>query len=180
MNSPFANIYLSLMQHIQDQLPAIKFIDMDYNQLENPERPLTDFPCVLVDFPEWTFTELSENVEEGKGMICCKLATDPYDETSSLTPDTYKQAALTILELEWQLYKILKGFKPTIAVDVDGNPTQQAKPLSRKFLTSDNRRPGLKVRPVHFSCSYTDYSAKKQTTRLPATPHITNEIDLSL
>ena len=151
MNSPFANIFLDLQNRITAQVPAVIFIDMDYGQLETKERPSVAFPCILLDFKSWKFT-------------------------SNITPETYKEAALSILDLEWQIYRALEGYKPVVAVDNTNTPTQAAHPMVRASIETDNRRPGLKVRELYFTTAFTDYSAKLQTTLAPATPVIADTI----
>lgn len=177
MNSPFANLYLSILERLltittgDPAKPVIRYIDLDYSQLEHNERPAVDFPCVLIDFTDFQFTELSQKAQEATGIIRLKLVTDPYDETDSNTPDTYKKAALAILDMEYQIYRKLHGWNPVVAVNGSGEPTQLARPLVRVNVTSDNRRPGLKVRPMAYQCAFTDYSAK--TARQTANPTIT-------
>jgi hypothetical protein len=180
MNSPFANIYLSLLQYINDQLPEIVYIDMDYGQLETKERPSVAFPCLLLDFQEFEYQELGALAQTTIGTLSLKLATDPYSSTSSITPDEYKEAALYIMDLEWKLYKVLQGFKPFSEYDNTNTPTAQTQPLIRRAVTSDNRRPGLKVRHLSFTCSFTDRSAQRTYATAPATPAITSTIDLTI
>ena len=176
MNSPFANIFLDLQNRITAQVPAVIFIDMDYGQLETKGRPSVAFPCILLDFKSWKFQELSLKAQTGDGIICVKIATDPYSSTSNITPETYKEAALSILDLEWQIYRALEGYKPVVAVDNTNTPTQAAHPMVRASIETDNRRPGLKVRELYFTTAFTDYSAKLQTTLAPATPVIADTI----
>ena len=165
MNSPFAQIFLALQTQITDILTplcpegATPYIDMDYGQLENKERPAVAFPCVLIDFTDWRFTDLSNLVQEASGNITMKLATNPYSGTSNIAPEDYKDDALNILELEYALYKGLEGKRPCTGIGV----------LGRIHYTSDNRRAGLKVRHITFSCSFQDYSAKRPMN-LVATP----------
>jgi hypothetical protein len=185
MNSPFANIYESILAQIStllndDSQPVFPYIDMDYGQLETKERPQVDFPCILIDFPSWRFTDLGNLVQSGTGNICLKIATDPYDATSNITPDQYRLAAQQILDLEWSVYKLFQGWAPAVVLDGSGTTTQPAKPMIRSNIDTDNRRPGIKVRELMFSSGFTDYSAKRTTTMAPATPIITDQIDLTL
>jgi hypothetical protein len=166
MNSPFAQIFLALQARIAEIIPDIGLIDMDYGQLESKERPAVAFPCVLVDFQNWQFEDLSNLVQTASGIIIVKLATDPYSGTDNITPDTYKQDALNIFELEYDLYKGLHGW----------NPGGNTGPLGRSYINTDNRRQGMKVRALSFSLSFQDYSAKRPQQIISAPANVTTQI----
>jgi hypothetical protein len=170
MTSPFAQIFLALQERITEEVPEIIYIDMDYGQLESRERPEVAFPAVLIDFPDWAFTDLSNLVQQAEGTVVLKLATDPFSSTSNITPDTYKEDALNILELEYRLYKAMEGWRPGTGIG----------PLGRIRIHSNNRRPGLKVRELTFSCAFQDFSAKRQQTIIAAPPAITTNLEIQL
>jgi hypothetical protein len=180
MNSPFANIIIDLQKYIHTIVPSIRYIDLDYGQLESVERPQVDFPCLLIDFITTNFEETGAGVQTAQGAIMFKLATDPYSATSSITSDIWIKDGLSILDLEWLLYKALNGYKPITEYDTDGNPIRQAQPMVRASATSDNRRPGIKVRQFMYTASFIDYSAKRPYPTAPATPNITDAIDTTI
>jgi hypothetical protein len=203
MNSPFANIYFSLLQQLSTILvtpspvpplnisvkdinpigllpgatPSINYIDLDYGQLDNPKRASVSFPCVLIDFKNWKFDDLGQQSQKAQGQIIIRLAADPYDNTSSITPVTNIESGLSILDIEWQLYCLLQGFRPSITIDPKGNPITTAQPMTRTTLLSDNRHPGLRIREITFSCAYTDFSAQPTPTTVSPSPTISPEID---
>ena len=174
MNSTFANIYRSLLDKINTltvsdpPVPAIKYIDMDYGQLEQ-ERPPASFPCLFIDFQDWRFTNEAKLAQIAEGNIVMKLAVNPYSSTSSITPEEARDMALYILDLESRLYVLLNGFRATSQVDPN-DPTvvvRQTTPLIRTATISDNRRPGLKVKEITFRCTFTDLSAMPQYRTIP-------------
>jgi len=166
MNSPFANIFTAIQARIADQVPDIVYSDMNYGQLHMPERPAVAFPGVLIDFQNWKFTDLGRGVQQAEGLIQISLFTDPYSSTMNVTPDTYKDAALAIFDLEMALFLALDGWKPL------ANTT----PLSRVSYTSDNRRPGLKVRELMFSHAFQDTAARQTPTIAKPSPSITDQM----
>ena len=172
MNSPFANIYKSLITRIKEQIPTIATLDMDYGQLEHADRPRVAFPAVLIDFGNWNFTDILDLVQMAEGVIHIKVATNPYSSTEANTPTTYLDDALAILDIEYALYQALGGWQADI--DTDGTKTS---PLARVNYHPDNRRPGLKVRQLTFETSFQDYSAERSTTLIPNPgPTVTDEI----
>lgn len=42
-------IYEQIKDRLEDQVPAIRFIDLDMQQFELYERPPVSFPCALID-----------------------------------------------------------------------------------------------------------------------------------
>jgi len=170
MNSPFAVIYQAIQARITAQVPALaNFIDLDYGQLEARERPAVTFPGVLIDFPEWDFSDLSNLAQEGDGYITIKLFTNPYSSSEAHTPTTFLQDAISILDLEYDLNIALHGWSPADGIA----------PMGRVKAGSDNRRPGMKVRILRYSCNFQDYSAQRTRTLIPgssAPPDI--EMDL--
>ena len=177
MNSTFANIYRSLLDKINTltvsdpPVPAIKYIDMDYGQLEQ-ERPPASFPCLFIDFQDWRFSNEAKLTQIAEGNIVLKLAVAPYSSTSNITPDQYIEMALYILDLEARLYVLLNGFRATSQFDPNDPTviTRQTTPLIRTASISDNRRPGLKVKEITYRCTFTDLSAMPQYRTIPTPP----------
>lgn len=177
MNSPFAKILIALQDFIPTALAAytpdggVIFVDLDHGQLDVREAPPVSFPCVLIDFQNWKFSDEAELVQIAEGDIVFKIATDPYSATSSITPDTWRDNALTILDMEHTLYQALEGRKIATAAD------KSTTPLGRIAYTSDNRRPGLKVRINTYTTSFRDYAARRPvSTVIKPNPAITGEI----
>ena len=166
MNAPFANIFLSLQEHIQASVAAIKYIDQDLGQLKSGTRPPIAWPCVLIDFEDFNFENLGENVQTARGIITLRLGFAPHSGSSQATPSPYQQQAIGYYDLEWSLHKALQGWPPG---DDYGH-------LSRISATTQKRTDAYRVRELRYSIAFEDYSAKYQRQFAPATLVITDQI----
>ncbi len=166
MNSPFANIFLALQQRIKEQLTTVAYIDQDLGQLKSGTRPPVSWPCVLIDFEEFDFENLGENVQTAKGTIVLRLGFAPSSNSSQVTPSPYLEQALRYYDLEWSLHKAVQGWAP--ADDLGG--------LIRTSATTQQRADKYRVRELRYSIAFEDYSTKYQQQYAPATIIVNEEI----
>jgi hypothetical protein len=150
MISPFATIYLALQKQIQNALPQIKFIALNSNQLQTDSRPALTFPFILIDFAEFSFQDLSDDVQTVMGYIDLLLGFKNSTAASSLSPTDVMQQSLIFLDTEWQLQNALQGWSPS--VDMGS--------LSRVSTTTIANKQNMQLRKIRYSIAYTDYSAK--------------------
>ncbi|MES1223385.1 MAG: hypothetical protein ABUT20_48265, partial [Bacteroidota bacterium] len=148
--SMYAQIYIAIQKRIAALVPEIKWIDLDVGQLENyGERPAVQFPCVLIDFPGATYSNLSQGVQLWDGNISTRLGFDPFSNTNHLTPDAVKFKGLEYLEIEQKLYAALSGFT------ADDN----MQPLVRISDATEGRDDKFRVRQTLFTSAAEDETA---------------------
>ena len=150
MNSPFANIFLSLQAHIQSSVTAITYIDQDLGQLKTSTRPPVSWPCLLIDFEDFDFENLSENVQIAKGTVTLRLGFATYSNSSQATPTAYLQQSISYYDIEWALHKAIQGWAPG---DCFGS-------LIRTSATTQKRTDNYRVRELRYSIAFEDYSTK--------------------
>ncbi len=168
MNSPFANIFLALQQRIAKEMPGINYIDQDLGQLRTNNRPPVSWPCVLIDFEDFDFDNLGENVQTAKGTVVLRLGFAPHSNSSHTTPAPYIEQAIGFYDIEWDLHKAIQGW----ATGVDYGS------LARTSTTTQKRTDNYRVRELRYSIAFEDYSTKWQQQYAPATLVVTNEIVL--
>ncbi|AYD48214.1 hypothetical protein [Arachidicoccus soli] len=170
-------MFLALQQFIKAKVPEIKWIDTEMGQLENygigegqNPRPPVLFPCVLIDFPETDFDELSQDVDWATIRIEFRLAFAQFSNTSNITPQTVQEAGLQYWELEKKLSQNLKGF---VTATPDGIPIHQ--PLSRKKAVTERRQYDsirMRVRSLLFTTTLEDFTAQEAMTTVIAPPSL--------
>lgn len=168
LESPEANLLQSLIDRITTVVPTIRFIEQDLGQLENYQsRPAVSWPCCLIDFEEFTFTDAQNFFNQiGEGIICFRVAHVKYTDSSNLTPALLREKSFQYYETEHKLYKALHGW----------NPPGYSKFLRRAALT-EKRDDDIRVRILKFATSYKDDSAKPVTTRVARpNPVMTDDI----
>lgn len=168
MNSPFANIFTSVQQRIAAEVTTVSFIDQDLGQLRAGIRPPVSWPCVLIDFEDFTFSDLGENVQIATGTVVLRLGFAPYSGTSQLTPTQWQQLALGYYDIEWSLHKAMQGWSPGSSYGA----------LCRTDATTQKRNDNYRVREIRYSISFDDYSTKHTLQYVPATLVVTDEINL--
>ncbi len=151
MNAPFANLFLAIQQQIATEVPDVTHIAHDLGQLSDKRRPPVSWPCVLIDFEDFRFSNLSENVQTAKGTVLIKLGFAPHSNTTHTTPEAYLHKAIGYYDIEWQMHKALQGWSP--ADELFGS-------LSRHSVTTARRTDGYRVRELRYTISFDDYSTK--------------------
>ena len=187
MISPFAILFIALQQRIKEKVPSIRWIDQNLGQLESAERPPVSFPCVLIDFDEWNFEDLSELVQTAAGNIIIRLAFAPFSAINNVTPTAYKLKALQFYEIECQLYKALHGWAPSLTAEMLSDFSNDVNDdfggmqglledaegwnfgsLIRTAAITEKREDLFRVRVMPFSLAFEDYSAMRETTTTEA------------
>ena len=170
MNSPFAIIFLALQQRIQAEVPTITYIDQDLGQLRSKTRPPVSWPCVLIDFEDFSFEHLGENVQTATGTVVLRLGFEPHSNSSQATPLPYIQQAIAYYDIEWALHKAVQGWSP--ATDLGS--------FARISAATQTRADNYRVRELRYSLAFEDHSTKHQQLFAPAALVVTEEIVLPL
>ena len=168
MNSPFANIFLALQRHIQVNLPAISYIDQDLGQLKPATRPPVLWPCMLIDFEDFNFENMGDNVQIATGTVVLTLGFAPHNSTSNNTPPLFLQRAISYYDTEWALHKLVHGWSPGHDYGC----------LIRTSAITQKRTDSYRVRELRYSLTFEDYSTKPQIQYTPATLVVTEQIQL--
>jgi hypothetical protein len=160
MNSPFANIFLAIQQQIQASVTTITYIDQDLGQLKTATaRPPVSWPCVLIDFEEFNFDNMGENIQTAKGTVVLRLGFAPYSSSTQVTPTAYIQQAIGYYDIEWALHQAIQGWAP-------GGDYGH---LIRTSASTQKRTDNYRVRELRYSIAFEDYSTKPQQQLAPAT-----------
>jgi hypothetical protein len=168
MNSPFANIFIAIQQRVQSQLPEIRYTDQDLGQLKSGSRPPVSWPCVLIDFEDFSYSNLSENVQTAAGTVVLRLGFAPHSNSGQATPDNYLKQSLNYYDLEWSLHKFMQGW----------SPGSDCGHLCRISATTQKRTDGYRVREIRYSIAFDDYSTRYQQRYAPAAIVINEDIVL--
>lgn len=156
MNSPFANLYLAIQERIKTQVPEIVFTEHDLGQLDDytTGKPPVAFPCLLIDFENFTFENMGENSQRAEGDVVIKIGHSLWGKTDNATPDIWREAALNYYDIEWKVNKALHGFTPG---DDYGY-------LTRTSENKQNRPAYVRQKTMRYRLAFEDYST--QTTQL--------------
>lgn len=167
LDSPFSQLYLSLQKRILEQVPEIKYVALDIGQLDWYEiRPAVSWPCILIDFTEAAFSNLSQNVQWVDGAVLFRMGFSPFSNANSLVPDISMAKALEFFEIENKVYKALQGWTPVILIDDE--PVEIAQPLSRINAVTEKRSDPFRVRKMIMLTGGEDASAQENNEMVNA------------
>ncbi len=159
MTSSFAKLFIAIQGRIADNVSAIVHIAPDLGQLSVKTRPPVSWPCALIDFEDFTFSNLGEHVQVASGTIVIKLGFAPHSPAAQNTPEEYRDSAISYYDIEWDLHKVLHGWTPTGA-EFGG--------LTRISVTNQRRSDSYRVRELRYAISFDDYSTKPVLEYVPA------------
>jgi hypothetical protein len=159
MNSLFAQLFLAIQEKIKTDVPAIRWIDQDFGQLEDYQvRPPVAFPCVLIDFNQTSYEEMNKRRQMANITFTLRLAFPAFSYAASVAPQSVRELALQYYELEQQLYECIQGF--------DGGGLMQD--CTRSNAATEGRKDdSLRVRVLTFTAMTEDSSAMPKYTKAP-------------
>lgn len=147
--SLFARMFLAIMEHIETNVPEVRYIGADLGQLEGySNRPAVDFPCVLIDFNGWLFDNLGDNCQTAEGDVVIKLGFAQYLDSSNLTEPEWRSQALAYWDIEKKLNDALHGWAPL----------EEAAHMTRTASAAENRPMGVRAVVVRYRLGFDDYT----------------------
>ncbi len=169
-HSPFLDIFMAMRQRLIDTASTSLYINQDLGQLRNHHRPPVTWPCVLIDFENFEYENLAENVQTAKGTIVIQLGFAPYSNSTQVTPEQYVQQAMLYYDMEMYLHQIFQGWSP---IEMGGA-------LMRTSVTTQRRNDNYRVRELRYSIAFEDYFTKRQLQMVPAELEINEELQIDI
>ncbi len=105
-------IFTALCEHIEKNVPEIRFIDFDSGQLNIVgERPPVDWPCCLIDisYPSCRDLAVEDNMQFVNADITLRIAFPPAGETHNRAPEQVRKHALQMFDVVEKLHNALQG-----------------------------------------------------------------------
>lgn len=155
LNSPFGKAFQTTLQRLKDEVPEILHIDQDMGQLEgNSTRAAVMFPCTLIDYQNFQYGNLSENVQIVEGDVIIKLGWAQFTPSSDKVDEGYREEALKVYELEWKINKALHGW----------SPGEDFGYYTRTGVVATNIAQGIRVRTLTYRLEFEDRSTQDVDT----------------
>ncbi len=144
-------IYTAIIARLKEQVPALKWTDMNIGQLETIERPSVMFPCALVTIK---IPKASDESHTGKtqncvGQINITLGFDVPERTSGNAPEANRLQGLAAYDVIADVYAALQGFY-----------TEKFNSLSRTNQGEGTIKNGVFRYPISFSVEFEDATAE--------------------
>lgn len=102
-------ILIDIQNRLQAEVPALRYIDEDWGQLEYPQPPV-QWPCALIDIDGFNYQQLGELEQRGEGNIYIRIADLRLSNTSGQAPEYQKQKSVELFQTLAAVHKALHGF----------------------------------------------------------------------
>jgi len=175
-NSYFGQLFIDLSKHIKDKVPAIKWIDQDFGQLEQFEyRPAVSFPCVLIDFPMANYTNIAELSQMGDITVQLRLGFAPFSKSHVGAPDDVRDKAIEYYAIEQLVHEAVQGFQTDYTM-----PLMRFNAGTEQRLSASDQADsiGLRVRVINYATQYEDNSNLPAYIKRAATLEVETEINI--
>lgn len=157
-----------LIQQIQNRLtanvPALKYVDQDWGQMDFYAPPPVKFPCALIDIQTVQYTNAGELIQQGTALIVIRLFDIRLSNSSQSAPAGQKENAKKIWQLLADVNKALHGqnFLP----EGYGLPV-------RERISRTKRNDGCYQTELFYTVQFTDETCRPHTTPVkPVTPEM--------
>lgn len=157
-----------IIQNFQNKLvasvPALKYVDQDWGQMDFYATPPVKFPCALIDIQDAQYTNAGELIQHGSATVVVRLFDIKLSNSSQAAPATQKENAKKIWQLIEDVNKALHG----------QNFLQQgfASP-NRVSLRRTKRNDGCYQTELYYTVQFTDETCRVSKT--PVSP-VTSEL----
>lgn len=146
MNSFFSKLYTDLLEHLQEAVPELKWIEQDLGQDQTDTRPNVAFPAALIDFVGADYSDIGESGQIATVGVQIRLLVSTYAQSYAAAPSATREQALEYFEIEHKIVEALHGWMPD-----DG----YCQPLVRRSVRTENRGDiGLRIRSITFDTMY--------------------------
>jgi len=146
-------IYTAVMAQLKEEVPALKWIDLDAGQIDRQtERPAVAFPCAVTGIAVNNCEDLYGRAQLCRATVSVRIAQNPpTGRTNSEAGGNVRESALERYDLIDEVFKALQGF---------GGP--EFNPLSRMRQTIERRTDGLFVCRMEFATEFKDLTAEEE------------------
>lgn len=159
--APKSIAFEAIIKYLDESVPEIKHIDQNLGQLTgNSTRPSVSFPCVLIDFKNFGFSDMTTNQQLAVGDLVIHMGFAQITPSSNIVEAVYRECALEFYELEQKLHEALQGWSPG---DEFGY-------LTRISGDSENILKGIRICEIRYRMEYEDNSTKPELRSIPKPP----------
>ena len=155
-----------VIQNIQDRLtqavPALKYVDQDWGQMDLYSNPPVKYPCALIDIQSAQYTNDGNFIQQGTATVVIRLFDLKLSNSSQGAPANQKENAKKIWQLIEDVNKALHG----------QNFLQEGYGLPmREQMRRTKRKDGCYQTELYYSVQFTDTTCRPELTPVsPVTP----------
>lgn len=141
-----AEIFIALCDHLEKEVPELKWIDEDEGQLNTQPgvRPSVDFPCCLIDisYPDCQDTDETEQLVNA--TIALRIGFQPTGSTNNKAPEPVRWRSLERLSVIRKIQESMQGWTADDIIS----------PISRKNSQSSIMPNKVKVYTIVYKTTF--------------------------
>lgn len=143
-------IYNQIVELLKEEVPELRWIDLDMGQLDTNKRPAVAFPCLLVataiNGAKTHYQETDSYGQTCNASITVTLAFDTVGATNSAAPQNVVDNSLSVYNIIDSVQKTLQGLE-----------ADNMEPLVRTSQGKKNSRNGLFQYEIRFATTIEDF-----------------------
>jgi len=143
------NIIEDIQNKLIAEVPALKYIDQDWGQMDFYPNPPVKFPCALIDIQSAEYSDEGKLIQQGDAVIVIRLFDMKLSNSSNAAPQSQKENAKKIWTLLKDVNKALHG-----QYFLDNG---KGRPM-RKSMRRAKRNDGCYQTELYYSVHFTDNS----------------------
>lgn len=129
----------AIMTRLSDKIPALRFIDIDLEQLQLTEPPI-DFPCALIDVAQITYSSCAPGRQIANATINVTLGFSLLGTSDTHATPTDRARAMEHYQIIGQVAEALHGysngcFKPLVRENLSRRATTYPRHYTLSFVT---------------------------------------------
>ncbi len=102
------HIFLNIQDRIANQVPALRYIDKNWGQLNFPQPPV-QWPCCLIDLDNIDYSQAADRCRLAEASISLTVADHHTVRSSAKAPS--KSDAYDILDIITTIIEVLEGYR---------------------------------------------------------------------
>jgi len=157
-----------IIQDIQNRLvqkvPALKYVDQDWGQMDFWREHPVKYPCALIDVQMAQYSNIGDFIQQGDAMIVIRLFDMRISNSSNKAPVNQKENAKKIWQLIEDVNKALHGqnfLQPGYGLPM------------RTQMRRTKREDGCYQTEIYYNIQFTDETCVPVLRTTPAKPLVT-------
>lgn len=98
-----------IQERLAKQVPALRYVDQDWGQMDFFAPPPVKFPCALIDIQSAQYTNNGDLVQQGTLTVVVRMFDMRLSNSSQKAPDRQKENVMLIWQLIGDVNKALHG-----------------------------------------------------------------------
>ncbi|MDN5291785.1 MAG: hypothetical protein PWQ06_2024 [Anaerophaga sp.] len=105
------SIYMAVAGRLKAEVPVLRWIDLDTDQLDTTERPPIALPAALVSVEYGSCKTITDRLQICDATVSVTLVFNNPGPTAANTPEPVSQNSLQVFDTIAQVHEALQGFE---------------------------------------------------------------------